>query len=352
VRLRRGKAATPVQADRGVVLDGQVVWVGDGTEILSGRVVIDANGAIAAIGVADEVPVPSGAERMSAAWVGPGLTDAHVHLAFGRPEDIVAAGVVAVRDLGAPPVDAARWRGLVMPRVTVAGPLLTAPGGYPSRSWGSRGFAAFVDDVDQATRLVSGLAPQVDVVKLALEPAGGPVPGAYVAAAVVDAAHAAGRPVVCHALTVAMVERALDAGVDELAHTPVERLPAEVVQRIAAANVAVVSTLHTLVHGGDGEAAVTNAGALVAAGATVRYGTDLGNGGITPGADVRELELLAGEVGLGTDGALRAATEPLVVGRTAGVVALDGDPRTDAKHWRRPRAVVVGRAFLTHGAAR
>jgi hypothetical protein len=348
VRLRRDRPATPVQIDSCVVLDGNV-WVGDGSEIAAGRVVVDPTGTVTAIGPASDVAAPAGAEHVTAAWVGPGVYEAHVHLAFGRPEDIVAGGVVAVRDLGAPPVDAARWRALAAPRVTVAGPLLTAPGGYPSRSWGSRGFAAFVDDFDQAHQLVSGLAPQVDVVKLALEPSGGPVPSHDVSAAVVDAAHAAGRQVVCHALTGAMVERALDAGVDELAHTPVEPLPAELVERIAATGVVVVSTLHTFVHGGDGMPAMANAAALAAAGATVRYGTDLGNGGITPGVDVRELELLAGDVGLGADAALRAATEPLVVGRPAGVVALDGDPRGRAKLWRRPRAVVVGPMLLTRG---
>ena len=351
MRLRGGRRLTPQPARDGVVLDG-LVWVGDGTELTDGRVVVDGSGTVAALGLRSDVGAPADAVHVTGAWIGPGLHDAHVHLAFGRPEDVLAAGVVAVRDLGAPPVDAARWRALPAPHVEVAGPLLTAPGGYPSQSWGSRGFAAFVDDVDQATRLVTGLAPQVDIVKLALEPAGGPVPTPDVAAAVVEAAHAAGRGVVCHALTVAMVERALDAGVDELAHTPVERLPDELVARIAEQGVGVVSTLHTFVHGGTGAGAVENAAALVAAGAVLRYGTDLGNGGIDPGADAKELDLLAREVGLGVDGALRAATRPLSVGEPAAVVALDRDPRHEPKTWRRPQAVVVGRTLLTRSGAR
>src|SRR3954471_10282212 len=203
MRLRRRTYATVMQVHDGVVLDGHV-WVGDGTEIANGRVVIDPGGLVAAIGATTDIDAPASALHLSAPWVGPGLSDAHVHLAFGRPEDIVGGGVVAVRDLGAPPVDAVTWRGLAMPRVTVAGPLLTAPGGYPSRSWGSAGFAAFVDDAEQATLLATGLAGQVDVIKLALEPNGGPVPTLATAKAVVAAAHAVRRPVVCHALTVAM----------------------------------------------------------------------------------------------------------------------------------------------------
>jgi imidazolonepropionase-like amidohydrolase len=345
VKLFRRQPPTPADIDNAVVFDG-AVWIGDGTEISDGRVVVDSSGEVAAIGRQADVDVPGGAMQVTAAWIGPGLYDAHVHLAFGRVEDVIAGGVVAVRDLGAPPVDAARWRRLSAPRVSVAGPLLTAPGGYPSMSWGSNGFAAFVDDPEQTSRLVGGLAPQVDVVKLALEPAGGPVPTAEVAAAVVNAAHAAGRAVVCHALTVEMVERALDAGVDELAHTPTEPLPEDVVGRVAAAEVGVVSTLHTFEQGGVEATAVANAAALVSAGVTLRYGTDLGNAGIVTGADPRELELLADEVGLGRDGALRAATTPLSVGQPAGIAALDRDPRAQFKELRRPRAVLVGRTLL------
>jgi imidazolonepropionase-like amidohydrolase len=327
------------------------VWCGDGTSYDDGRVVVAADGTLAAFGPATATPLPPGAEEVEAGWIGPGLVDRHVHLAFADPDPVVEGGVVAVRDLGAPPADAARWRSLDAPAVTVAGPVLTAPGGYPSRSWGAAGFAAFVDDPEQTQRLVSGLATQVDVVKVALEPqGGGPVPSPEVVAAVVAAAHGAGTPVTAHALSLAMVERALEAGVDELAHTPVELLPDEVVARIAAAGTTVVSTLHTFVHVGD-STVLANAAALAAAGVALHYGTDLGNAGTRPGASPDELRLLADRVGLGVEGALRAATEPLAVGARAGVVALERDPRDDPALWRSPRVVVVGRTLLDRAAA-
>jgi imidazolonepropionase-like amidohydrolase len=330
-----------------VVLRGPL-WVGDGSECDDGRVVVDATGTVQAVGPAGGVEVPGDAEEITAAWVGPGVVDAHVHLAFGDPAEILAGGVVAVRDLGGPHTDVMRWRRLPAPAVQVAGPILTAPGGYPSRTWGSGGFAGFVDDPEQADHLVAALAPNVDVVKIALEPAGGPVPTAEVVAAVVAAAHRAGRAVTAHALTVAMVERALDAGVDELAHTPVELLPEELVGRIAAAGVPVVSTMETLLRERDSGGVVANAVALAAAGVTLRYGTDLGNTGTRPGVDPDELRLLAGQVGLGADAALRAATEPIRVGARAGVVALPGDPRDDPRRWRHPVAVVSGITLLRH----
>lgn len=322
------------------------LWCGDGTEHDPGRVVVDSDGVVIAAGSASTIDVPFGCLEIDGDWVGPGVVDAHVHLAFGSAADLLHRGVVAVRDLGAPPLQAMRWRQEPAPRVEIAGPLLTAPGGYPSRSWGSAGFAAFVDDAEQATRLVSGLVSQVDVVKLALEPDGGPVPDTSTCAAVVAAAHAGGRRVACHALTVEMVQRALDAGIDELAHTPVEPLPTKVVDRIASAGVRVVSTLHTFVATGSGDGALANARALATAGVDLRYGTDLGNTGVPVGVDETELGLLAVDVGLGADAALRAATEPVSVGQPAALVVLDADPRERPRTWRTPRAVMVGPTLL------
>jgi len=323
------------------------LWLGDGAAYDDGRVLVGADGVVAAVGAASDVDVGD-AEEIAVGWVGPGLVDAHVHLGFGEPDHVLRHGVVAVRDLGAPPADAARYRKLAAPRVEVAGPLLTAPGGYPSRSWGSAGYAAFVDDPGQVERLVAGLCGQVDVIKLALEPSGGPVPSAEVAAAVVRVAHDNGREVTCHALTVAMVERALDAGADELAHTPTEPLPDEVVARLAASRVRVISTLQTFVAGGLGAAVLDNARRLVEAGVEVRYGTDLGNAGTRPGADPKELRLLARDAGLGPEGALRAATRPVAAGEPAGLVGLSGAPLADPERYRDADVVVVGRTVLRH----
>jgi imidazolonepropionase-like amidohydrolase len=253
-----------------------------------------------------------------------------------------AGGVAAVRDLGAPPDDARAWRSST---VAVAGPLLTAPGGYPSRSWGAGGFARFVASPEEARAAVAEL--DVDVVKVALEPSGGqPVLPLDVVRAVVDAAHGRGLAVTAHALSEPMVLRALDAGVDELCHTPAEPLSPYGVERVAAAGVPVVSTIECL-----GEGAAANARALHEAGVRLVYGTDLGNAGTSPGADPRELERLAA-TGLGRLGALRAATEGsagafgltgltgrLRPGDPAYVVLLDADPVVAG--WTEPVAVVT-----------
>jgi imidazolonepropionase-like amidohydrolase len=171
--------------------------------------------------------------------------------------------------------------------------------------------------------------------------------------AVVDCAHDHGLAVVAHALRRDMVHRALDASIDELAHTPTERLGDEDVDRIADAGVSVVSTLQTFFAAGDARAAAANARDLVAAGVVLRYGTDLGNTGTTPGVDPRELDRLA-DAGLGREGALLAATlhsarAPGIRGRTgllrlgeaANLVVLSADPVLEPAAWRNPLVTFV-----------
>ncbi len=361
-RSGRGAAQSTSLGD-GVVLLG-TVWPGGAEEPFEGVVVADRRGVIGYLGppAAHELPERLPVLGGPGYWVGPGIVDAHVHLAFGSVDECLPAGLVAVRDLGAPAALARRWRtghrppASGRPFVAVAGPILTAPGGYPSRSWGGNGFAAFVASAGQARQVVQRVAADgADVVKVALEPgaAGWPVPKPQVVRAIVDAAHASGLAVVAHALTVDMVRRAVEAGVDELAHTPTEPLPAPLVEAIADARIAVVSTLQTFFSDGLGRTAAANAAALHDAGVVLRYGTDLGNTGTRPGVDPRELDRLA-DAGLGRLGALRAATEAAAAapgirrrtgrirrGEPAALVLLPGDPLAEPGVWRTPAAVLA-----------
>jgi imidazolonepropionase-like amidohydrolase len=362
-------AAPSVELGRGVALRG-AMWTGGAAAAYDGTVVVDPDGRIATLGPAAAVRVPAGVRVLGGpdCWIGPGVVDAHVHLAFGTAEAALRGGVVGVRDLGAPRADALRWRTghrrppAGRPYIGVAGPILTAPGGYPSRSWGADGFAAFVANPAGARQTVRQLAGDgVDLVKIALEPGaeeGWPVPAPAVVRAVVDAAHDAGLRVSAHALTVDMVGRAVDAGVDELAHTPVQRLPEPLVDRIAAAGIWVVSTLQTFFTAGVGRDAAANAAALHRAGVPLVYGTDLGNAGTRPGVDPRELDRLA-DAGLGRLGALRAATEraarlvgvrgrtgTLTRGQPAALVLLSGDPLVEPGVWRSPSAVLCDGRLL------
>lgn len=284
----------------------------------------------------------------------PGVVDAHVHLAFADPADVLAGGVTTVRDLGGtPPVlRAAAAAGL---RVRAAGRVLTAVGGYPADSWAARGpgagAAREVRGVDDAAAAV---AEQVDagadLVKVALESSGGrPLLADDVLGAVVAAARAAGLPVAAHVGGANALERALAAGVDELAHVPLHRVTPAEMGHVAAAGVVVVPTLAVHPHP---DVAARAFAAFLAAGGTAVWGTDLGNDGTAPGVPVAEvLAWLAAGVSLA--GVLHAATAGaadhlglgavgrLERGAVADVVGLDGDPLRDPTAWSRVRLVVA-----------
>ena len=125
----------------------------------------------------------------------------------------------------------------------------------------------------------------------------GPVWDDPLLATVVTLAHESHLPVVAHAQGAGHAERALTAGVDVLAHTPwSESLSDAVIARMAA-RMAWISTLD--IHGwgsygADFDRAFGNLERFVAAGGTVHYGTDLGNGPLPAGLNRRELEALQG----------------------------------------------------------
>jgi imidazolonepropionase-like amidohydrolase len=369
IRARRAELSGSVP--RGVAFAG-TIWAGGDDQPAPGVVVVDGSGRIAGILAAGAV-LPTDLLVLGGPnhWVVPAITDAHVHLGLGGLAD-VASGVTAVRDLGAPLAVTRRFQtghrpsasGLAF--VAASGPILTADGGYPSQSWGRAGYAEFVRSPAQARSVVQNLATEgVDLIKIAFEPgaAGWPVLGPQLARAIVLAAHSAGLPVIAHALRADLVSRAVDIGVDELAHTPTERLAPALIERLARAGISVTSTLQTFFSDGDGRAAADNAADLVAAGVRLRYGTDLGNTGTRPGVDPRELDRLA-DAGLGRLGALRAATEysatapgmrtrtgRIIRGDRANLVLLPFSPLDEPGVWRIPSAVFADGRLSTHTAA-
>lgn len=80
---------------------GATVLTGTGT-VITNAVLIVSNGHIEALGSADEVRVPRGAEVHDASgrWIIPGLIDAHVHADRWTMTGFLAYGVTTVRDAG------------------------------------------------------------------------------------------------------------------------------------------------------------------------------------------------------------------------------------------------------------
>jgi imidazolonepropionase-like amidohydrolase len=299
---------------------------------------------IAGIG---ETP-PAGAEIVDARGLtlAPALLDAHVHLAVaGDPARIsreqLRRGVAAVLDLGAPerllPLDHSPLR------IRFAGPMLTAPGGYPTRSWGRNGEGLEVATAAEARAAVRRLAGKgARFAKLAVDPRF-PVLAPEVAQAAVAEAHGLGMLVAAHALEADSVRRALDAGADVLAHTPRDLLPPDLLARMKGKWV--ISTLRAF---GVDPARLR---ALREAGARVAYGTDLGNEGTAPGIDAAELALIGSA---GVDPLAAATSEAasllglpelgrLSVGCSASLIAVRGlDPEALAH----PQWVMIDGAMV------
>ncbi|WP_166785748.1 MULTISPECIES: amidohydrolase [Cryobacterium] len=199
-----------------------------------------------------------------------------------------------------------------LPEAVFAGQFLAAPGGYPSeRSWAPKGS---VRSVARATDAAAAVDDQLklgaSVIKVTLNAEAGPVLPRMVLAAITRHAHDRGAPVVAHAEGVGQALRAFEAGVDALAHTPFsERLGYELITAMAG-RMAWISTLD--IHGwgeptDDFDRAVDNLRRFHRAGGQVLYGTDLGNGPLPVGLNMREVDALLG-AGLSGDDVLRSLT--------------------------------------------
>jgi imidazolonepropionase-like amidohydrolase len=216
----------------------------DGTRFLPGgaTVVLDADRIVGVEN--DRVELPAGVEVTEyAGTVLPGLVDCHAHLVadatFGgleragsMPDETldmviadslrahVLAGVTTVRDLGDRDYRTLAVRERQgLPRVVAAGPPITCPGGHCH-------FLGGAVDGDLRAAVAEHSERGVDVIKV-MASGGFATPqtdqlGAQFTVAeltaLVDAAHAAGLPVVAHAHSLVGMQNALAAGVDGIEH--------------------------------------------------------------------------------------------------------------------------------------
>jgi len=338
----------------GALLLSAELWIAGG-RLLDAQATRAAALAIDAGRIAGEAPEPPPGARIvdaSGLLLLPAFVDAHVHLSVaGSVPEVAAAevrgGLAAVLDLGEPE----RTLPIAAPplRVRFAGPLLTAPRGYPTQSWGANGYGLELATPAEARAAVLRLSKAgVRFVKLAFD-GRYPLLDAEVARAAAEEAHHLGLRVAAHALDADAVRRALSAGADVLAHTPVEPLPDDLVKLAAARHVWVISTLHAF---GGTSGALDNLRRLRAAGVRVAYGTDLGNQGTAPGIDANELALL-GKAGLSSREVIEAATSAaaqllgeadlghLRKGAAASVIAVPEAALRDTRLLARPSLVLI-----------
>lgn len=266
----------------------------------------------------DEPPA-DGLPRLDGVVTG-GFTDHHVHLQLVDVAGLAASTLGRVVDLGANVTaisrlaealaadadDAAADGADAGIAIDFAGAFLTAPGGYPAdRTWAPDGSFREIGDTAQAARAVDEMADAgAHSIKIASNTTAGPVSGDELFRTIVTLAASRGLSVVAHAEGPGEAQRAARLGAARLAHAPfTERLSDdEIVEQ--AASVAWVSTL--AIHDGDTRAtALDNVRRFHAAGGTVLYGTDMGNGPTPVGLNPSEVAALHA-AGLDDDAVLRA----------------------------------------------
>jgi hypothetical protein len=182
----------------------------------------------------------------------PGIIDSHVRMTgdTGRTDWYWLKEAPPLRDV-ASLAEAAKMLAVLgqrAPRVVVAGPIVTAPGGYAGIDYKSL-VGLYVDGPEDAREKVGALLDEgSDIIKISLEPVGLPVMSLETAQAITQLAHERGTVVTAHAI--------LDGPpgnrrwVDSLAHAPLEVPPAEMVDEMIAKGMYVVSTLD--IYGGHG----------------------------------------------------------------------------------------------------
>ncbi|HKO49328.1 MAG TPA: amidohydrolase family protein [Polyangiaceae bacterium] len=333
------------QSANAFVLEGGVVF-GMGKQNL----LIDA-GRVLAIGVSRDAATR--VVDVSGRYLVPGFIDSHVHLAYyaDGAAELTSNGIVAVLDLGSP--IAALSVNHAPLRVLNAGPMITAPGGYPTNAWGKDGYGLGVASAAAAAAAVDTLFEAgVQAIKVPLtEP---PTLDDATVKAVVAAAHAHQLKVYSHALEDQNAARAAKAGIDVLAHTPTEPLSEATLE--AWKTRTVISTLSAF--GGSG-AALNNLRALRQRGARVLYGTDFGNTRETSIQSLEITQLLAAGMD-GTSIVLAGTSVPaeflgltdlgsLEVGKRASFLVLAADPTVDPHTLSQPIAVYVDGTLVSAG---
>jgi imidazolonepropionase-like amidohydrolase len=366
-----------------VVTNGMLID-GTGVEPISDGLVVINDNRIVSIGHSSEFKIPKDMVVVDAAGgtILPGIINSHSHKDMGagtRRIMFLLDGVTSVCDMMIPIpsmhyLDEDRSQSGPAARGFKAGPIVTAPGGYPS-IWGT-GFSYEIQGKDEAEIAVHDLHDQgADYIKVALEPGifGEPWPvlNLQELRTIVATAHAHDLLVRAH-LNNALFDIALEAGVDVIEHVPMPSFSIEDVEsmfddsgafrmpsklgvqmlRMVDQGIVLVPTLDVIMDDsyqlGDvaSETDMVDQAVLGVvqffhdAGGIIAVGNDYGPG-VQPGMPLREMELLRA-AGLSPMEVIEAATQhaayvcgqsdelgTLERGMLADLIIVDGNPLHD-----------------------
>ncbi len=332
---------------------------GTGTGPIKDAALVIQGERIVAVGPRSTVVIPESAEIIDAhgATILPGFFNAHVHGAYNAEKLAAWAkeGVTTVRDLGAhqwPPA-----RALLnqieednqYARLISGGIFITPPGGYPIAVFG--GIGKTISTTAEAPVAVNQLLDQgADVIKISLESGqifnqDIPMLTPEQVKAIVMAAHQRGTRVSAHATVTRDLKRAIDEGVDDVAHMVVDPLTDDLIKAMIERKMVWVPTIELWKNVGQGQDAnvIGNLKRYVAAGGQVALGTDF-EGYYTPfqlGMPTKEITWMS-EASMTPMQIILAATKnaahvsnveqdlgTLEAGKIADVLIVEGDPLQD-----------------------
>jgi len=386
------RASVAIPNDALVVMGGPVI-TGTGEAPIPNGIVVIQGERILTVGPAADYTVPQGVSIVDARGgsIMPGLINSHIH--HGAPPELrhrfLVGGVTTVCDLGSALDEIPQFleedcsdgpaaRGLR------AGPIVTAPGGYPDGLYGTH-INYEVARPDDAPGAITDLVERgVDMVKIAIDPSWNveqplPILELDVVRAIVREAHAHGRLVRAHVIQPPHLDLAIEGGVDVIEHVGMPRWPSSEeeqkvmasddpvgvffdrwapdyqprLERMVARGIAMVPTVSALLGGFYTASDPTPRQSWVVdvvldiirrfheAGGTVAVGNDFNDRSMRERKPLLEMEMLL-EAGLspmdvivaGTRNAARVCGREgdlgtLEPGKLADVIVVDGDPLSD-----------------------
>jgi imidazolonepropionase-like amidohydrolase len=341
-----------------VLINGTLID-GTGADPIKEAVLIVQGERIVAVGSRSSIGIPAGVQiiDVQGATLLPGFFNAHVHGAYNKEKLAAWAneGVTTVRDLGArqwPPSKTLLDRvekDNRYARLISGGIFITPPGGYPIAVFG--GIGKTISTTEEAPLAVNEMLDQgADVIKISLESGQIfrqtiPMLTTEQVKAIVTTAHQRGTRVSAHATVSKDLQRAIDEGVDDVAHMVVDPLPDKLIKAMIDRDMVWEPTIELWKNVGQGQdtLVIDNLKRFVAAGGKVALGTDF-EGYYTPfqlGMPTKEIAWMS-EAGMTPLQIIVAATQnaahvsnlekdlgTLEAGKIADVLIVKGDPLQD-----------------------
>jgi imidazolonepropionase-like amidohydrolase len=365
-----------------LVLSGGTLIDGTGGPPLSNAVVAIRGDRIAAVGPAGTIPIAPGTPTrdLGGKTVLPGFINAHAHTSMLSDQALkvwTRAGITTVRDLSGPR-DAiiARRNALAasadatLPRLLVAGPMVTVPGGHPIPIYGLSDSVLTVQGPDDArTKITALLDAGVDVIKIAVSGRSDvdwPELSNEEIGAITATARARDVPIAAHVDRAVALRRAVENGITDAAHMPRDRMSDELIALMVERDVALVPTIavYEALAEERGDAAAwrrttlpvmqSNLRRFVEAGGRLALGDDFGNPRVDLGMPWAEIDHWL-DAGLAPMQIIVAATHGGAVvcnledqlgtiepGKLADILVVDGDPLADIRVLERVAFVVRG----------